>query len=638
MNEKISSIPDQSKKTQNADLSGKRNSSFFKPFIQPKLTINQPDDQYEQEADAVADKVMRMTDHEAVPTSFFKPAVTVINRMCVQCKEEEEEEKGVQRKETNADEITADKNLESYLGNLNAGGQKLPDEVRQFYEPRMGHSFDNVKVHTDTAAHASAYNINALAYTHGSNIVFGANQFNPESESGKKLLAHELTHVVQQGKATDKTIQRRTARSEYATAAYLPGPIWNVVLIITGAPEGESESFLDFENACMDGIRGAAGALGNGRTALRRTMTVRMRYRRRFDFVTIENEAYQQALHSVLPPPAPVAPAAPAVVPPTPAVVAPAPVVTTSRAGADFDQFIARIDLLEAAAIADGYSLTQRITAFRKIYYNSGGPAQTYAGSAVGGGAFNILIPGAASTQLPPSWLSQQNLIDAQAYFVAHPEVRVDPWGSVDMGHLFAGMDAGQHPASVSIALGSVRFRSNKEAATFIGDLGSVVVEYINANPASFRDVAMSRNNTILNAQYTNWASDADMAGNADSYALTLNAARSISQNLIDYYTPASGGVNRRYTSFAASIGLGTLTGGTFSGNSSALRSALTGEVFNGALAYAAANGRRIDVTNVFADPGPGIFVPTFWEMYFNISGWVVEKFIQTLAVKVAAE
>ena len=78
-----------------------RQLSFFKPVIQPKLTINQPNDVYEQEADAMAEKVMRMTDKDIVQTKFFKPSVSVAQRKCAHC--EEEEKKRMQRKEMKDD-------------------------------------------------------------------------------------------------------------------------------------------------------------------------------------------------------------------------------------------------------------------------------------------------------------------------------------------------------------------------------------------------------------------------------------------------------------------------------------------------------------------------------------------------------
>jgi len=179
------------------------------PFFQPKLTVNAPNDVYEQEADAVADRVMRMTDNDRVQTKFFKP-VTVIQRKCAHCEEEEEQ---MQRKKINEDETAMSDDLEKYVDTLNNKGQSLPGQVRDFYEPRIGYDFSNVKVHTDSMAAKSAQSINALAFTSGNNIVFNQNQFQPESEPGKRLLAHELTHVVQQGTSVQtKKIQRATVQ------------------------------------------------------------------------------------------------------------------------------------------------------------------------------------------------------------------------------------------------------------------------------------------------------------------------------------------------------------------------------------------------------------------------------------------
>ena len=162
------------------------------PFFQPKLTINKPNDEYEKEADAMADKVMRMEQ------SFIQPKplpVTSVQRKCAHC---EEEEKKAQRKEINNNETSADHTLESYIGNLNGSGQSLSKEVRNFYEPRFGYDFSNVKVHADPVAAKSAQSINALAYTSGNNIVFNSGQYSPNTDNGKRLLGHELTHVVQQ--------------------------------------------------------------------------------------------------------------------------------------------------------------------------------------------------------------------------------------------------------------------------------------------------------------------------------------------------------------------------------------------------------------------------------------------------------
>jgi hypothetical protein len=162
-------------------------------FFQPKLSINQPDDVYEQEADTVADKVMRMNDSAFPQQSFFRPPVNV-QRKCAQCEEEEK----AQRKESNSGQPTAiNEQTENYISNL-SGGASLSTEQKSFFESGIGYDFSDVKIHTNSEARQSAKNINALAYTHGSNIVFGEGQYQPDTDAGKKLLAHELTHVVQQ--------------------------------------------------------------------------------------------------------------------------------------------------------------------------------------------------------------------------------------------------------------------------------------------------------------------------------------------------------------------------------------------------------------------------------------------------------
>lgn len=86
--------------------------------------------------------------------------------------------------------------------NLHASGHPLDAATRAYFEPRFGHDFSRVKIHNDTRAHTSARAVNAAAYTVGADITFAAGQFHPGTAAGKRLLAHELTHVVQQQHAT----------------------------------------------------------------------------------------------------------------------------------------------------------------------------------------------------------------------------------------------------------------------------------------------------------------------------------------------------------------------------------------------------------------------------------------------------
>ncbi len=92
---------------------------------------------------------------------------------------------------------------------LRSPGQPLDEQTRSFFEPRFGHDFSRVRVHNDARAAESARSVKALAYTTGHDLVFGAGQFAPGTTAGQRLLAHELTHVVQQNKGGAAGVQRK---------------------------------------------------------------------------------------------------------------------------------------------------------------------------------------------------------------------------------------------------------------------------------------------------------------------------------------------------------------------------------------------------------------------------------------------
>lgn len=181
----------------------RRNSKSF--FFQPKLTIGPVDDPYEHEADAVADNVMRMSDHDE---DKVQPKITStgIQRMCAEC---EEEEKQLQKKGNG--KCSGTNEVPSIVNDvINSSGRSLDPGTKSQMENRFGYDFSGVKIHTDSLAAKSAQSINALAYTSGSSIVFNEGQYSPGTENGQRLLAHELTHVVQQNTTLKmKTIQRR---------------------------------------------------------------------------------------------------------------------------------------------------------------------------------------------------------------------------------------------------------------------------------------------------------------------------------------------------------------------------------------------------------------------------------------------
>jgi len=89
---------------------------------------------------------------------------------------------------------------------LRSSGQPLDSSTRAFMEPRFGHDFSHVRVHTDAKAAASAQAVNARAYTVGRDVVFGTGSYSPQMGEGRKLIAHELTHVAQQAQQTESTL------------------------------------------------------------------------------------------------------------------------------------------------------------------------------------------------------------------------------------------------------------------------------------------------------------------------------------------------------------------------------------------------------------------------------------------------
>ena len=108
-----------------------------------------------------------------------------------------EEEEEVQAKSAGGG-VADMEGLETQLGNSKGGGSPLSDEAQSFMSPRFGTDFSDVKVHTDSSAVQMNQSIQAQAFTHGQDIYFNSGKYSPDTSEGKSLLAHELTHVVQQ--------------------------------------------------------------------------------------------------------------------------------------------------------------------------------------------------------------------------------------------------------------------------------------------------------------------------------------------------------------------------------------------------------------------------------------------------------
>lgn len=154
--------------------------------IQPKLKVNSRGDRHEQEADRIADEVLRQN----MPTKEDEK-VQIKERASLQA------ENG---------ECEVNEDIKNQLNRSKGGGNPISDQIRAFVEPRLQSDFSKVRVHTNNEADQMSRDLGARAFTFGRDIYFGAGQYSPDSYEGKRLLVHELTHVVQQ-KSTS-SIQR----------------------------------------------------------------------------------------------------------------------------------------------------------------------------------------------------------------------------------------------------------------------------------------------------------------------------------------------------------------------------------------------------------------------------------------------
>ncbi len=120
---------------------------------------------------------------------------TVAGGECESCRKEKASGQ-LQRAPTQQDSVTEVPSVVHDV--LRSSGQPLDSQTRAFMESRFAHDFSHVRVHTDAKAAESADAVSALAYTFGRDIVFGAGQYAPGASEGRRLIAHELTHVLQQ--------------------------------------------------------------------------------------------------------------------------------------------------------------------------------------------------------------------------------------------------------------------------------------------------------------------------------------------------------------------------------------------------------------------------------------------------------
>jgi outer membrane protein OmpA-like peptidoglycan-associated protein len=195
-------------------------------IIQPKLKVSQPGDVYEQEADRVAEQVMRMSVTNPI-TSTVPNKDELMGRKCSACEMKEDEETKnptiSRKRSSNASLEVADEAATNEISNIRSSrGSSLDANTREFMESRFGYDFGNVRIHSGEREARSAESMNALAYTIGNDVVFRQGYYQPNTLEGRRLLAHELTHVVQQkGVDIPNNIDRNANRYELGSSVPL---------------------------------------------------------------------------------------------------------------------------------------------------------------------------------------------------------------------------------------------------------------------------------------------------------------------------------------------------------------------------------------------------------------------------------
>ncbi len=183
----------------------------------PKLSVNTPGDAFEREADRLADEVMRRPGGTVQPSAAAPQSV---QRACAQCQasgtrcpdcSDHEDELRAKPENGHGQPDSVPSIVHDVLG---SPGRPLDPGARAFFEPRLGHDFGRVRVHTDTRAAQSAAAVQARAYAVGPNVVFAAGQYAPQSDAGRRLLAHELVHVVQQSKGSAAGLIQRACPAD----------------------------------------------------------------------------------------------------------------------------------------------------------------------------------------------------------------------------------------------------------------------------------------------------------------------------------------------------------------------------------------------------------------------------------------
>ncbi|MEM9824395.1 MAG: DUF4157 domain-containing protein, partial [Bacteroidota bacterium] len=186
--------------------------------FQSKIKLGEPGDVFEKQADRVADRVVSST-----KTQGRAAAVSPIGLVGQTKKQEDKKDEMAQAKGASGATTVASP-VAKAVHQSKGQGQRMPIKTQQFMERGIGADFSQVNIHTDQKAVWMNRQLKAQAFTHGKDVYFNEGKYDPSSRAGKHLLAHELTHVVQQGKAKPMVRRQDAGAAKAAPGANASAP------------------------------------------------------------------------------------------------------------------------------------------------------------------------------------------------------------------------------------------------------------------------------------------------------------------------------------------------------------------------------------------------------------------------------
>ena len=298
--------------------------------------------------------------------------------------------------------------------------------------------------------------------------------------------------------------------------------------------------------------------------------------------------------------------------------------------GQQFDNFIVALSQLEIAALKVGYNTNQTLGAVRKIFFDKNLPSQDRDRNIKFD--WDRIIPESSNSNPPNNWAIRSSHIEAMDFIDEHPIVQIGA-ETVNVHTLIAALDARSHPDEVNTGHDQLILDSNLAASTFLMELASTTYQYL--SPFSIgTNQGFEIEQEALSNIYNNEVSLAEFAAIADAYHIEYNSNRSLSWNLLNYYTNKDKPFKDRYQNLANTLNLGTYSDGIFTNDNLETRLAILSGIRTTNF-FILKENNRTQLVNRMLQNGEE---DGSYNAYQIASAYVLDLFIDRLAVLVGIE